>query len=163
MAPPDIKADAQRVFEVLKAGGIAVVPASMGYAIATSNVDNLERIFLTKQRPSHKRHAMGGSFELHTQLHRLSERNAAIVRWLVHDFDLPLGVIGPYDPDHPILKNIDQKTMEAATVGGSLAMLINAGAIIDEITKLTMAAGISHLGSSANISGTGLLPHLLNS
>lgn len=157
MAPPDIKADAQRVFDVLKAGGIAIVPASMGYTVMTSSDSALERIFLAKQRPSHKRHAMGGSFELHRQLHILTGQNADIVRCLVQDFDLPLGVVAPYDAQNPIVKNIHPRTMDAASVNGALAMLINAGEIVDEIAKLTIAASIPFLGSSANISGTGKL------
>jgi hypothetical protein len=36
MPSPDIKAEAQRVFEVLRGGGIAIVPASMGYAFMAS-------------------------------------------------------------------------------------------------------------------------------
>jgi len=157
MPPPDIKSDAHRVFKVLQAGGIAIVPASMGYTVMTSSDDALERIFLAKQRPSYKRHAMGGSFVLHQRLHNLHGKNADIVRCLVQDFDLPLGVIAPYHEEDPILKNIQPRTLEAASVEGTIAMLINAGSIVDEITKLTMAASIPFLGSSANISGTGML------
>lgn len=123
----------------------------------TSSDSALERIFLAKQRPSHKRHAMGGSFTLHQRLHDLQGQNADIVRCMVQDFDLPLGVIARYHTDDPILRNIGRETMEAASVGGTLAMLINAGSIVDEITKLTMAAEIPFLGSSANMSGTGTL------
>jgi hypothetical protein len=159
MSPPDIKADAQRVFKVLQAGGIAIVPASMGYTIMTSNDDALERIFLAKGRPAYKRHAMGGSFALHQSVHDLRGQNADIIRWLVQEFDLPLGVIAPYRADHPIFKNIEPRTMEAASVGGTLAMLINAGQIMDEVSKLTLAASIPWLGSSANISGTGMMFH----
>lgn len=157
MPPPDIKADARRIFEVLQSGGIAVAPASMGYTIMTSNDAALERIFLAKERGSHKRHAMGGSFALHQRLHNISSQNAEIVKCLVQDFDLPLGVVAPYHADDPILKNIQPQTMEAASVGGTLAMLINAGSLTDEITKLTMEASLPFLGSSANISGTGML------
>jgi len=157
MSPPDIKADAQRVFKVLQAGGIAIVPASMGYTVMTSSDDALERIFLAKQRPSHKRHAMGGSFVLSQRLHKLHGQNAEIVYCLVQGFDLPLGVVAPYHEDDPILRDIQPKTLEAATVGGTIAMLINAGPIVDEIAKLTMAASMPFLGSSANISGTGRL------
>ena len=130
----------------------------MGYTIMTANPSALEKVFLTKKRGSHKRHAMGGSYELHKAVHVLSEQNAEIVRCLVQDFDLPLAVVAPYDPNHPVVKNIDAKTVEAATENGTLAMLINAGRIVDEIAKLTSAAGLPFLGSSANISGSGLDP-----
>jgi tRNA A37 threonylcarbamoyladenosine synthetase subunit TsaC/SUA5/YrdC len=162
MGAPDIKADARRAFEVLKAGGIAIIPAKMGYAIASSSTAALEKVFTTKRRGAHKRHAMGGSYELHKELHVLDPQHAEIVRCLVQDFDLPLAVIAKYNPDHPMMKNIDQSTLEALTVDGTLAMLINGGALQDELTKLMMEANLPLLGSSANLSGTGMtLSHLV--
>jgi tRNA A37 threonylcarbamoyladenosine synthetase subunit TsaC/SUA5/YrdC len=155
MGAPDIKADARRVFDVLKAGGIAITPSSMGYALATATTEALEKMFTTKRRSAHKRHAMGGNYELHKQLHVMQPEHAEVVRCLTQDFDLPLAVIAKYDPNHPMLKHIDQSTLEALTVNGTLAMLINAGAFQDELIDLMIEANIPVIGSSANISGTG--------
>lgn len=155
MGAPDIKADAERVAEVLRKGGLAITPSTMGYAIATSSTKALGKMFITKKRPTHKRHAMGGNYALHKELHIMSPEHAEIVRCLTQDFDLPLAVIAKYDPDHPILQNIDQSTLEALTVDGTVAMLINAGAFQDELTNILMKENLPLLGSSANISGTG--------
>ncbi|KAJ9615860.1 hypothetical protein H2200_001937 [Cladophialophora chaetospira] len=155
MGAPDIKADAKRVFEVLKAGGIAIIPAVMGYALASSSTEALEKVFTTKRRGAHKRHAMGGSYELHKELHVLKPEHAEIVRCLTQDFDLPLAVIAKYDPNHPIMKHIDGATMDALSVNGTIAMLINGGSLQDELTKLMREANLPLLGSSANLSGTG--------
>ncbi len=157
MGAPDIKADARRVFEVLQAGGIAITPSAMGYALASSTPQALEKMFVTKKRGAHKRHAMGGNYALHKQLHVMRPEHAEIVRHLTQDVDLPLAVIAPYDSDHPMFKHIDQSTLEALTVDGTLAMLINGGALQDEVTNLMMEAKLPFLGSSANISGTGML------
>ncbi|KAJ9610478.1 hypothetical protein H2200_005255 [Cladophialophora chaetospira] len=155
MGAPDIKGDAQRVFEVIKAGGIAITPSSMGYALASSTTEALEKMFTTKRRGTHKRHAMGGNYALHKELHIMQPEHAEIVRCLTQDFDLPLAVIANYDSAHPMFKHIDQSTLEALTVDGTVAMLINGGAFQDELVNLTMKAKIPLLGSSANISGTG--------
>jgi hypothetical protein len=56
------------------------------------------------------------------------------------------------------MKAIDPITLDAGAVDGKLAMLINAGTILDELTKVTTAAGMPFLGSSVNISGTGNFP-----
>ncbi|RFU25690.1 hypothetical protein B7463_g10649, partial [Scytalidium lignicola] len=112
-------------------------------------------MFIAKRRGAQKRHAMGGSYDLHKEIHIMSPLHAEIVRSLVVDFDLPLGIIAKYKPDHPVVKGIDPATLEATTANNTLFMLINAGALQDEITKLTMAAGLPILGSSANLSGTG--------
>ena len=161
MGAPDIKADARRAFEVIEGGGIAITPSSIAYALASSTTEALEKMFKTKRRGAHKRHAMGGNYALHKELHIMQPDHAEIVRCLTQDFDIPLAVIAKYDTNHPMFKNLDQRTLEALTVDGTIAMLINAGPFQDELVNLTMEAKIPLLGSSANISGTGsLLPPL---
>lgn len=155
MPAPNITADAQRVFEVLKSGGTAICPADVGYAIMTCNPRALEKVFMTKKRGATKRHAMIGSFAIHKSVHEFTPENAEIVRVLTQDFDLPLGVIGKYKPEHPIIQSIDDLTMEASSVGGTISVLVNAGSFQDELTKLTAGANLAVLGSSANLSGTG--------
>lgn len=155
MAPLNVEADAKRVYDVLKAGGTAVVPMSVGYAICSSNPTALERIFSTKQRGAHKRHGMGGSYELHKQVHIMDPVHAEIVHTLVKTLGLPMGVVAKYDRDNPVIKNIDAITLQEATNGDNMAMLIGAGDLQDEIIKLTSAEAMPVLGSSANISGTG--------
>jgi hypothetical protein len=48
--------------------------------------------------------------------------------------------------------------MEACAVDCTLAMLINAGKLQDEISKLAHAENLPLLGSSANLTGTGKRP-----
>lgn len=155
MGGPDVKSDARRVFEVLRAGGTAILPASVGYAIMSTNPKALEKVFTAKRRGAHKRHGMGGSYELHKQIHVMEPIHADIVYTLTQTFGLTLGVIGRFNKEHPMIKNIDERTMEAATNGDTMAMLINAGPLVDEVIKLTSAENMPVLGSSANLSGTG--------
>lgn len=155
MGAPNIKADAQRVFEILKSGGVAICPADVGYAIMTCNPKALEKVFSTKKRGSHKRHAMIGSYAIHKDIHIFDPVHQEIVDTLTQDFDMPLGVIGKYNPDHPMIKNIDDLTMEASSVGGTISVLVNAGKFQDELTELTAGENLPVLGSSANLSGTG--------
>ena len=157
MGGPDVKADARRVYKVLKTGGTAIVPASVGYAIMTTNPVALEKLFTTKRRGAHKRHGMGGSYELHRQIHVMDPISADITYTLTQTFGLTLGVISRFNEQHPMIKNIDERTMEAATNGETMAMLINAGTLVDEVIKLTSAENMPVLGSSANLSGTGSL------
>jgi len=155
MGGPDVKADARRVYEVLKAGGTAILPASVGYAIMTTDPGALEKMFTTKRRGAHKRHGMGGSYDLHKQIHVMSPIHADITYTLTQTFGLTLGVISKVNKDHPMIKNIDERTMEAATNDDTMAMLIGAGTLVDEVIKLTSAENLPVLGSSANLSGTG--------
>lgn len=152
----DYKADAKRVYDVIKAGGVAICPATIGYGIITSEPRKLETIFLTKQRAATKRHAMVGSYPIHRVLHVMDKLGREIVDHLVLDLDLPLAVIAPFNKEHPMFEKLDDVTMEAASVNGTIAILINAGPFQDELTKLSLADNQPILGSSANISQTGM-------
>ena len=155
----DFKADAQRIFDVMQKDGIAICPADVGYGILTSNPRKLEKIFLAKKRAATKRHAMVGSYAVHREVHVMDQRSQSIVDHLVHDLDVPLAIIANYKENHPMLKKLDDVTMDATSVDGTIAILTNAGPLIDELTKLTLAANIPVLGSSANLSQTGMLKY----
>ncbi|KAH8887147.1 hypothetical protein GQ53DRAFT_656421 [Thozetella sp. PMI_491] len=155
MTRPDIKADAKRVFEVLKAGGVAICPADVGYAIMTCNPKQLEKVFMTKKRGATKRHAMIGSYAIHKDVHEMSPLHRDIIDHVTQDLRLPMGIIGRFKRDHPLIKNIDEVTMSESSVNNTISILTNAGAFQDELTQLTFAENMPILGSSANVSGTG--------
>src|SRR5581483_12222324 len=104
MARLDIAADARRAFSVIKSGGIAIWPNDVGYGMVGGSKMALQKIFDTKRRGSHKRNALLGDSVTQRELHALDSRSQDIVESITLDFNLPLGVIGPFQPDHPMLK-----------------------------------------------------------
>ncbi|KAJ5813220.1 hypothetical protein N7447_010243 [Penicillium robsamsonii] len=153
---PNPKEDARAVFEVLKRGGIAIIPMSVGYGITAIDPDALDRIFRTKQREPHKRHAMVGSYLLHRDIHLLPPQEADIVRLLTVDLDLPLGVVAPYRLDHPAIQKLPPNILAQSVVENTLAMLVNGGALLDELSRLATLEKLYLMGSSANITGNGV-------
>ncbi|KAJ5497596.1 hypothetical protein N7463_009583 [Penicillium fimorum] len=153
---PSPKEDARAVFEVLKRGGIAIIPMSVGYGITAIDQDALDRIFRKKQREPHKRHAMVGSYLLHRDIHLLPPQEADIVRLLTVDLNLPLGVVAPYRLDHPIIQKLPPNILSQSVVEDTLAMLVNGGALLDELSRLAIAEKLPLMGSSANITGKGV-------
>ncbi|CAG8021077.1 unnamed protein product [Penicillium nalgiovense] len=152
---PSPKEDARAVFEVLKRGGIAILPMSVGYGITAINPDALDRIFYTKQRQPHKRHAMVGSYLLHRDIHLLPPKEAGMVKLLTVDLDLPLGIVAPYRLDHPIIQKLPSKILAQSVVGDTLAMLVNGGALLEELSRLAAQEQLPLMGSSANITDKG--------
>lgn len=150
----DPQQDACRVFLVLQAGGIAIIPASVGYGIVAIDPDALRRIFIAKRRQPHKRHAMIGSYSLHREIHRLPAREQGVVKTLAVDLDLPIGVVAPYDPEHPIIQRLPAQTLAQSTLDGTLAMLVNGGPLQENLSQLAANARLPLLGS-ANLTGTG--------
>lgn len=153
--PFDVKTDAQRVFEVLQGGGLAIVPSHIGYGLVATDPVALEKAFTTKQRAPHKRHAMMGSFALHKEIHVLPPREAGMVELLTQDCDLTLGVVAPYRPDHPFIKKLTEGALARSSFDGTIGMLLNGGPLQEELVRLSMKAGVPLMGSSANLTGKG--------
>ncbi|MBM3503882.1 MAG: hypothetical protein FJX65_08405 [Alphaproteobacteria bacterium] len=155
MAVLNIKEDAQRAFAVLKNGGIAILPMDVGYSLIGGSAASLKKIFDTKRRAPSKLNAMVGNDALHRELHVISPRARDIYQAICFDYDLPLGLIAPCRPEHPLLKRLDADTYERSTKGNTLLMLLNAGRFHAEITRLSHEAGHLLFGSSANLTLTG--------
>jgi tRNA A37 threonylcarbamoyladenosine synthetase subunit TsaC/SUA5/YrdC len=155
MSRYDIPGDAQRIFQTVASGGAVIMPADIGYGAIASSTEALLRLFRAKKRAPHKRHAMAGNYELHREVHRLGRREQNIVDAVVLDAGLPLAVVAPYDPSHPVVAAIEPETLAASTVGDTLAMLVNGGALQDAVVRIAHRSGVPLLGSSANLTGTG--------
>ena len=151
----DIAGDARRVIDVVKAGGIALLPNDTGYALCGASMDPLKKIYDTKQRGGHKRNAMAGDLETQRELHTLDRRAQDMVEALILDHDLPIGVIGTFRPDHPLLRKLDDEAVKASSAAGTMAMLLNAGPLHAEVTRLSREEVVPMFGSSANLTGTG--------
>lgn len=151
----DVKGDARRAFDALKAGGTAIVPNEIGYSIFGGSTRALRLIFDTKQRGPTKRNAFVGNADIHRDLHVCSPRGRDIVRAVTEDYGLPLGCIAPCRMDHPMLRRLDPEMLEASTKDGTLVMLMNAGRLHAELTRLSHEECFPVLGSSANLSLAG--------
>jgi tRNA A37 threonylcarbamoyladenosine synthetase subunit TsaC/SUA5/YrdC len=155
LTPPNLAADARRAFDTLKAGGIAIFPVDVGYTIAGGSQAALQRIFRTKGRAPTKLNAMVGDMEIHRSLHRVNDRAAAMVAALTETFDLPLGVIAPYRPEHPLVQRLDPAALAGSSKDGTIAMLVNAGPLHAELCRLSREEVFPIFGSSANLTNTG--------
>lgn len=151
----DIAGDARRTIDVVKRGGIALVPQHTGYAMCGAQMEPLQKIFDTKKRGSHKRNAMAADLQTQREMMTLGKREQEMVEAIVVDYDLPLGVIGPFRPDHPLLRKLGGDALKASSAGGTIGNLLNAGPFHRELTRLSREEVVPLFGSSANLSGTG--------
>ncbi|MEM9199360.1 MAG: Sua5/YciO/YrdC/YwlC family protein [Pseudomonadota bacterium] len=155
MSRPDIAGDAKRAFELLQAGGAAILPMDVGYSLIGGSEAALQRIFTAKGRSSEKLNAMLGDMILHREIHRTGTRGRELVEAITLDYGLPLGAIAPGDLDHPLLGKLTPAAREASTRNGTVLMLLNAGAFHAEICRLSREAAHPLFGSSANRSMQG--------
>lgn len=155
MSVLDVAADAARAFEVLRGGGIAILPMDVGYSLIGGSPQALRKIFDTKKRAPSKLNAMLGNDDLHRALHNVSSRGREIYEAICIEYDLPLGLIAPCNLDHPLFKTLDRDTYERSTKGDTLLMLMNSGRFHAEVTKLSLEQEHLLFGSSANLTLTG--------
>ena len=147
---PDVAGDARRAFDVLKAGGTAILPMDVGYSLIGGSETALKLIFDTKGRAPEKLNAMLGDDQLHREIHRPDTRGMEIVEAITRDYDLPLGAIAPGDMEHPILQKMTPTALSGSTRDGTVLMLLNAGSFHAEICKLSREHQHPLFGSSAN-------------
>ena len=151
----DLKGDARRVIDILRNGGIALLPNDTGYAMCGTSHQALKKIFDAKRRGGHKRNAMITDLQTQRMLHAFEPRAQAMVDALVVEHDLPLGVVGPFRPDHPLIRKLEPELLRASSAAGTIAVLVNSGTFHAEVTRLSREEVVPILGSSANLSGTG--------
>lgn len=147
--------DAEAVFNVLDDGGVAIVPLDVAYAVFGGCGAAIKSIFEAKGRSFSKPNGMMADYELFSELHIVGDRERTLVRAVTEDYGLPLSVVAPFRVDHPIFRSVDEFTMERSTKIGTLDLLLNAGPLHKEITRLSRERLKPVLGSSANRSLTG--------
>jgi tRNA A37 threonylcarbamoyladenosine synthetase subunit TsaC/SUA5/YrdC len=147
--------DAARVFDALLAGGVAILPLDVAYAVVGVKQRAIEAIFAAKARSFDKPSGMFGSWALSRELHVMPAERHAMAREIVEQERLPFSIVAPFRPDHPLLRDADPFTIAHSTKNGTLDMLINAGPWHDAVAALSAQRGIAVFGSSANRSLTG--------
>jgi tRNA A37 threonylcarbamoyladenosine synthetase subunit TsaC/SUA5/YrdC len=148
----NIAADAQRVFDVVRDGGIAVIHVDVGYAVLARTGAAVRRIFEVKRRSLDKATGLLGNHALHERLHILGAREREMVRRITQDHDLPLAVIASYRNDDPLLATLDPFVREHAVKNETLNILLNAGELRNAIADIALANDTLCVGSSANVS-----------
>jgi tRNA A37 threonylcarbamoyladenosine synthetase subunit TsaC/SUA5/YrdC len=78
-----------------------------------------------------------------------------MVAMLTEGYELPIGVIAPYAPDHPLVQRLDPAALSGSSKDGTIAMLVNAGPFHAELCRLSSVEVFPIFGSSANLTNTG--------
>lgn len=151
----DPVAEARMVFDTVSEGGVAIFRTDVGYAIVGHTEPAIARIFEVKQRSFAKPCGCFGSLEIFDELIVCDGKAREFVRAVTVDHGLPLSIVGTLREDHPIIASADPFVRRHATKGNTIDLLMNAGAIHDEIARLALEHGRGVFGSSANRSLSG--------
>lgn len=152
----DYETDARCVYEALAEGGIGIVPTDVGYVIVACAPEAIWRIFEAKRRKPEKLNAICGCKEMHLALHDVPDDRREIVSAITELYDLPMGTAAKARRDHPALAALRQDVYEQTTHRGTIAMLLNAGPVMDALARIAFADNRLVVGSSANVSLRGV-------
>ena len=152
---PVLQADALKAFRIMKAGGVAVLPLSVSYAIFAHTARGVERIFELKQRQQTKPNGVIGNWDIFSDVMEVEPRDRDLVHCITRDHNLPLSVIAPFRRDHDWLRTAEFGALRRSTKGSTMDLLINAGPLHNELARMSWETASPLMGSSANVSMTG--------
>ena len=152
---PTVASDALKAFRVMKAGGVAVLPLSVSYAIFAHTARAVERIYELKQRSQTKPNGVIGNWTIFSEVMDVTQRDRDLVSCITQDHNLPLSVIAPFRADHDWLRTVEFGGLRRSTKGGTMDLLMNAGPLHDELARMSWESASPLMGSSANVSLTG--------
>jgi tRNA A37 threonylcarbamoyladenosine synthetase subunit TsaC/SUA5/YrdC len=153
---PDIEGDTRRMLDVLTKGGVALIPANLGYALVGCTADANRRIIAAKRRQAHKRQGIVLDAISEREIHILDQRKRDIIDCVTVDYNLPLGIVARYRKDHPLIQALDPYLLKIGTARGTIGTALNDGGPFHEaLGRYSREHVCPFLGSSANLTGSG--------
>ncbi|MES2633464.1 MAG: Sua5/YciO/YrdC/YwlC family protein [Pseudomonadota bacterium] len=150
-----LRQEAREIFGIMSAGGVAIVPFDVSYAIFAHTARAVERIYEIKNRSSAKPNGVLGTWDTFSEVLETTQADKDLVSCVIRDNNLPLSVVGTYRPDHDFLRTTQFGALRRSTKGPTMDLLLNAGAIHGELARMSFEAATPLMGSSANRSLTG--------
>lgn len=147
-----LQRDVEQLFEVLKKGGVGIVPLDVAYAVNATTERGIRSIFYAKQRSYEKPSGLFANAEISREVHVLKAWQRDLIESIIAEENLPFSVVAPFRPEHEFFADIEPFVLASSTKAGTLDMLLNAGQFHDEIARQSWARRRPVFGSSANTS-----------
>lgn len=150
-----LEADAAKVLDYVAAGGVAIVPLDVAYAVNAATSQGIRAIFRAKQRSYEKPSGMFANGEMSRDIHILEDWKHDLVDTLLAQEQFPFSVVAPFREDHDFFQSVESFVLESSSRLGTLDMLLNAGQLHNELAKQSWQRKLPLFGSSANTSLAG--------
>ena len=134
--------EVEKIFSVMEAGGIVIVPLDVGYALLFTKPDCIEKIYQIKKRSKEKPLVCLGDEKTIAEIF-VNNKNSKFY----YKLGYPVGLIGKFKTNY-----VDNKL---CTKNGKIAIFVNMGEFADDLVRFSRNKGKIVFGSSANISGAG--------
>ncbi len=148
--PAVLRADVDAVLDTIAAGGVAIIPTCLTYAIVGHTPRAIEMIFTAKARSYDKPCGLFGSPDLSRELHDLPEDRHTVARVLADGEALPFSIVAPFRAEHPFFATVDSFVLANASKVGTMDMVVSGGPFVAALAARSFERGIAVFGSSAN-------------
>lgn len=155
MTQYDIRGDAARIFKTIQEGGVAIVPLDVAYAVVTHSAAGVRRIYTAKGRSFDKPNGTFGNLEIFNAIYTLGQKQRDVVSAVVEQHNLPFSIVARFNREHPFFARCEPEAIERSTKGDTMDMLLNAGALHNQLAALSWEHLFPLRGSSANRSLSG--------
>lgn len=152
----DADAKAESVFDVLRAGGVAIIPVYAGYGVFGARDEALDAIYAAKRRASHKLFTLVGNLELHRQAQVIDGGAGTLVNRVTTDLGYAFGAVAQMRPEHELIASISPVALARSSRDGGINIILNSGTIMDRLADFSISERLPVFGTSANLSGFGL-------
>lgn len=150
----NVERQAFRVYGILRAGGVAVVPTAAGYGLLAMEAGAVEKIYALKGRPSTKPCVTVTTWPVFDDVALPVDRD--VRAWIDETIGwTPLAVIASLNPRSRLVRALHPFVREQCTQSGTIATFHRAGALVTRVAELAAADGRLVVGSSGNRSGHG--------
>jgi len=143
--------EVERVYLTIRAGGLALVKADIGYGLIGHSEESIRRMFRLKRRPLSNPCIVVGSPEVLDRLGRVEDRR--VRRWVAEQMRwTTLAVAVPVAGHEPLWTSLPPWVREHASRDGTAAVYLNTGELTDRLVERALRDDFLLVGSSANLS-----------
>jgi tRNA A37 threonylcarbamoyladenosine synthetase subunit TsaC/SUA5/YrdC len=145
---------AERGYEVLRQGGVVLLPTDVGFGLVGCSDEAVARIYELKGRPHSKACVTVATMAILEDVADVPD--ASMREWLASiSRHTPIAVVSRYRGDSVLLRSLSPFVKTQATSGPTIASFLNAGELVTSIGRLAQRDGRLVIGSSANVAFTG--------
>ncbi|WP_446831688.1 Sua5/YciO/YrdC/YwlC family protein [Candidatus Foliamicus sp.] len=147
-----LRDDVSLLLDTIAAGGVAIAPLDVAYAVNACTEAGIRAIYAAKKRSYEKPGGLFANVAMSRAIHVMEDWKHDLAETITREENIPFSIVAPFRVKHEFFSRVEPFVMASSTKAGTLDMLLNAGQFHDEIARQSWQRGMPVFGSSANTS-----------
>ncbi len=146
--------EAKKACVCIERGGLAIVPADIGYGFLGRSKGAVEKMYRLKGRSLTNPSIIAANIDILSKISPDLDRK--LHEWIRQiSAQTTLAVVVPFSENNELILSIDSTIRKTYLKDGNIAVFLNCGFFIEQMVKIAETKKYLLIGSSANISGYG--------